>query len=640
MPAPGKADAARRLTELLAAVALGVAALILIHQLPKGVGPRLRFGYTVGYFATLGGLGYLLLGPRRRALEAAFAWVFDEAPSAMERAWRRYLHALDRLVTAVVGLALAFVAAVGVRVLALWYPALDPLTGIAWLVLWVALATLLLLPLAGGFLFQDVFQRLRALHEQVGLTVGYRPRGWAELFGPTDPSAPVPLAVAEGLAFAAGGRTWRWDDLRTSCAVFGQPGSGKTSCVLNTLLDGLLGSAHRAGVAPAGLILDPKGDFRDKVRVLAGRYGWERHLVVIDPDRPDRSARWNPLDSADDELELAARFAAVLEALGQKAGDTSFWIDSARKFLRHAIALVRLTNPPDEPPCFADLLRLATSFDAIAERTDRLTEGDPKAEACLGFFADEWADLAAETRSGIQAQVTNMLDPFLVEPYRTLFAGKSTVRVEEVVRRGLLLYVHMPVADKELMARTVGTFVKLEFFREVLKAVNKDRPSLFLCDEFQVFFTTGHGKGDAEFFERSRQSNHVNLIATQNLPALLRQSKGHKEPALSLLGNCATKVFLRNTDKETNEYASDLFGQEIVALAGSTTAAGTGRVALLTHSTTTTDQYDKVVRPERFAELAVPAAGGPDYCEAVVHAAGTGEGTGRRKQKWLLHPID
>src|SRR6476646_4052289 len=99
MPAPSKADAACRVTEWVAATVLGIAVLVVIHQLPKGVGPTLRFGYTVGYFATLGGVGYLMPGPRRRALEAAFAWVYDEAPAAMARAWRRHLHALDRLIT-------------------------------------------------------------------------------------------------------------------------------------------------------------------------------------------------------------------------------------------------------------------------------------------------------------------------------------------------------------------------------------------------------------------------------------------------------------------------------------------------------------------------------------------------------------
>ena len=41
---------------------------------------------------------------------------------------------------------------------------------------------------------------------------------------------------------------------------------------------------------------------------------------------------------------------------------------------------------------------------------------------------------------------------------------------------------------------------KLEYFREVLRRPDKPRTSFFFCDEFQQFFTTMQGKGDADFF--------------------------------------------------------------------------------------------------------------------------------------------
>lgn len=90
---------------------------------------------------------------------------------------------------------------------------------------------------------------------------------------------------------------------------------------------------------------------------------------------------WNPLDSSDDELELASRFTATMVMLGTKNDDSTFWMDVPPKFVRHAIALVGFTNPPKQPPCFRDLLELATSFEAIVARTDRLDVSDARCDA-------------------------------------------------------------------------------------------------------------------------------------------------------------------------------------------------------------------------------------------------------------------
>ena len=42
---------------------------------------------------------------------------------------------------------------------------------------------------------------------------------------------------------------------------------------------------------------------------------------------------------------------------------------------------------------------------------------------------------------------------------------------------------------------------------------------------------------DADFFERSRQSNHANIIATQNYPALLKQAADKESTVKNLLGS-------------------------------------------------------------------------------------------------------
>ena len=641
--AANRLEAQMAITRTAVGIVVSLAALIAIDRFAQpDQSESVRLGLTIGYFASLWALAFFLLGPRRNAVRLAIEWMYDDAPPHTAQSARRWANSIDQLVTVGTTLAMIFVGSVAIRVLAAWYEFFEPFAGTMWYVMWFSLLAILLSGFWGSFLFQDVLQQIRSLREKDALTMSYQPRTFSALFSPLVSDTPETLVINADYSFQAGGESWNWDQLHANCIVFGQTGSGKTVCVLNALLDGLLGSAAKMGVCPGGLILDPKGDFGDKLAILMARYGWQDQLRIIDPSDTYRSERWNPLDSTDDEVELASRISAVMDAAkGKKSdGDDSFWIGESTKFVRHSIALLRATNE-GFPPSLVDILKLSMSFDAINERTQKLTVRTSSDEAALNFFADEWTSKADEHRTSVQGYVSNMLDAFSLEPYRTVFSGRSTVKIADAIRDGQIVYLRMPVAEKETMARVIGTAIKLEFYREVLKAVNKPRPSLFVCDEFQVFMTTLEGKGDAEFFERNRQSNHVNLIATQNLPALTRHTPNNKEPAMSLLGNCTTKIFLRNNDKETNKFASELFGQEIAIAGGRTFSPGTGRFGLGSVGTSTTDTYDQVSREDRFAILKIPSKRipGANFCEAIIHSAANPEGADRRKTRWPLHPI-
>ncbi len=48
-----------------------------------------------------------------------------------------------------------------------------------------------------------------------------------------------------------------------------------------------------------------------------------------DPARVAERVTWNPLDSDDDELEIATRLVAVLKMLGLRSQDT-FFLDAAK----------------------------------------------------------------------------------------------------------------------------------------------------------------------------------------------------------------------------------------------------------------------------------------------------------------------
>jgi type IV secretory pathway TraG/TraD family ATPase VirD4 len=207
-----------------------------------------------------------------------------------------------------------------------------------------------------------------------------------------------------------------------------------------------------------------------------------------------------------------------------------------------------------------------------------------------------------------------------------------------MIDEGKILCVCMPVADKEAMSKVICTFVKLEYYREILNQPKKTRPSFFLCDEFQQYFTPMPGKGDADFFERSRQSKHANIIATQNYPALTKMAGDREAVVSNLLGNCAIKIFLRNTDKKTNDYASELFGQMLVVMGGSNVNQGGGKGIGASVGASANRQYDQKVRSEEFVSLKVPADG-VKYCDTIVHLASRAEVT-KETLRWRVHPLE
>ncbi|HND52282.1 MAG TPA: type IV secretory system conjugative DNA transfer family protein, partial [Pirellulaceae bacterium] len=475
-------------------LAVALVTLLAIHAAPKDIGYWMRRNMTLAYFAAALLLLFQLTAPLKRYLILLESWRFTGAPEPLSRAARSHALSLAQLVSAPACLGLAFIGSIAGLVLSRWFPALETLNGPMSAVWWISLIALGLFPIAGGFLFNEAFQKHRLLSQEVELNRGFAPRPLSELVSGADDESVEALVRVDAQHFKAGGEVWSWDDFFKSCVVFGETGSGKTSCVLNSLLDGLLGTSTAGGMPPAALVLDPKAGYLDDVRELCRRHGRSSDLIVIDP--LDFSAqRWNPLDSSDDSMELASRFAAVSRALGAKDASTTFWQTKSTMVIQNAIDLLRLTSRPDQPPSFARIHELVADPAYLEELLSHALALGRRETECVKFFSNEWRHMAPDQRSGVEGHLTNLLNPFLQAPYRTTIAGVSQVRVGTAIDAGKILYLKLSCADRGQMARVVGMFLKLEYYREVLKRPRKQRPSLFFCDEFQKYHTPGQQDG-------------------------------------------------------------------------------------------------------------------------------------------------
>lgn len=609
----------------------------------------LTFAAAMTFFVCLALSAWSLAGPLRAQLLASARWRYRDAPAPIRHAVETAALRLAEFTAGLAWIGVAACAVFALYVAAWWRPDLAA-PGVRRGLQLAGMGLVLLIafwPVAQLRLLTARRELLRTARDQIELS-GFKPRTEAAAAAEDRAAAGPAVRVTGPMRFEAGGREWRWDDFYKNTAIFGQPGSGKTVCVLNALLEGLIASSGEGGKPAAGLILDPKGDFRDKIELLCARYGRAGDLLIIDPASPRRSVRWNPLDSDDDAMEIAGRFGAVMEILNPGGKDDAFFIQQAKTLVQNLIVLLRAARS-DAPPSLPEVYRAAmaepdrgdirNSDTALDRLLDRIEHVDLLTGQAIDYLADDWLSLPENTRGSVRAFVSNMLGAFLSPPYDTVFSGRSTMRLGEMIDRGKILYVYMPVAEKEVMARVVSTFVKLEYYREVLRRLDKERPSFFLCDEFQSFFTVGQGKGDADAFAMTRQSNHANIIAFQNYAGLLKQTD-RRENVDNLLSNCATKLFLRNTDKETNEYASQLFGEALETLATSSVSVSGGRRSGGPSSTVSGAlQYGARVRKEAFAALAIPSReDGIMHAETMAHLGARAVVEGERL-RWKVNPI-
>ena len=632
----------RKRTAFIGNLAGGLGLALGAHLLaPLFFGDELiRLCLVVAFFTGLATAAWSFSTPFAEYFSARMRWRFADAGAAIGHSVELYVIRVARLAQGPAWLLSTVSMLTLLWVLSLW-PIGAPLRPFGWLLGGTAALGLFGLPLVLAWNASRLKETLslgRTISEQARAS-GYVPASARQAAAEAGSANEAPVVATAPLQFRAGGVEWYWSDFYKNAAIFGQSGSGKTVCVLNPLLEGLLASARAADTVPAGLILDPKGDFREKIGLLMRRHGMSDALAVLDPTDPAHSICWNPLDSTDSAMEIAGRFAGVMETLSESGDKDRYFIDAGTTFVTHMITILRCLHP-ERPPSLGEIYDCAMSDAELETVYYQVPDtAGREAERAVKYMMREWSTLAADTRSVVRSFMSNMMGPFLSGPYEALFSGKSTVTLGQALDQGRLVYVHLPLASAEVMARVVATFVKLEFYREVLRRPDKARPSFFLCDEFQAFFTAKAGRGDADAFERTRQSNHANIIAFQNLNALYKQTQ-RKEPVDNLLGNCATQIFLRNTDRATNEYASKLFGEQVETLVGvSANIGGGGKAAGASTSVGGATQYGARVRENVFSQLAVPSR--PDgiaFAESMTHI-GARAAISHRRQRWNVHAI-
>lgn len=187
----------------------------------------------------------------------------------------------------------------------------------------------------------------------------------------------------------------------------------------------------------------------------------------------------------------------------------------------------------------------------------------PDFELAKNYFITEFPQLDDRTRSNTISSFTVLADAMLRGEFLRCFCSPiSSLNLEDIYRKGKILIVDQDVKKHGLVGQMTGAIIKLCFEKMIERredfSDDNAKPVFLWADECQ-FFAIDY---DQKFQTTARSSRTLTVYATQNLGNLF---DGYgKDKAFSLIGNLGTKFFCQNGDYETNKWAADSIGQEVV----------------------------------------------------------------------------
>ena len=230
--------------------------------------------------------------------------------------------------------------------------------------------------------------------------------------------------------------------------------------------------------------------------------------------------------------------------------------------------LIKMKVPEAQIGALQSMLK---QYEEVLRRTDK----EPQLDSVWAYFREEYLNVSNDKTSGSVAMVaSNLVSLFVHPPFSEIFSPVGTFNFNQAIDEGKIVYLDMPTAYYGASATVAMLVMKIDFFRCMLsrprlhkrdatgkflpELVNQIRPMVYFCDEFASVVTTGAETGEAGFLDKVREFKCSCILGTQSIPMLLKTLQDNEVDAI--LTNTAIKIFLRNTDIKTNEFASKLLG--------------------------------------------------------------------------------
>lgn len=411
-------------------------------------------------------------------------------------------------------------------------------------------------------------------------------------------------------------------DAAKNIAIFGETGTGKTTRVVNHLL------VQALDFDAGALIFDVRGDFHQTALHAARLTGKTAQRIGVGHLGLNLLAGLTPSTAAG-VLE------AAFKLLGQGEGDSAFWLSLAVVRCQNALGV--LNHVPDHYSLrglyrfiFNDHFRksaIATANDALLELQVQAADGDVQAaldmrrlKGALDYETTVAPAYTDKERSGINRTIETALarftDPELEDAFCTARHGHA--RIDDLLD-GAIFVVNVPREQFKAAARVVYLFLKERFFQalntraQMPPGPRKDRPVLFLCDEYQQICSAG----DATFFDTSRALNVVAIVAAQSVEAYINVT-GNEHTANALLANFTNIIAFRSTERTMNYLAGKLGEVDVWKQSWSAgqTDLGFFKGVTTNEGRSLAEERRKLLGPQLFRTLA------PDHAVALLSVAG------------------
>lgn len=259
-------------------------------------------------------------------------------------------------------------------------------------------------------------------------------------------------------------------------------GAGKTS---RFIIPNVL---HRADKPCSVVVNDPKGEVFAATSQAMRKAGYK--IIVIDPEHPDRSSRFNPLLEMRDDVELE-QIADILIRCGNPSDKDGFWNKGATRFVSLFLKCLRNVAQAQGPQflTLANVNHLFQNFGALGRPLDHFMANatiNPRNPADKRLW-HEWKGLLTGNPEGVQSFVLNGITALqgLSNPNIAWLTGASDFRLADLRREKTVIYFITPPQHADYYA-----FLTSVFFRSVFNAAMrsvpgpKDLPLYVLYDEF------------------------------------------------------------------------------------------------------------------------------------------------------------
>jgi len=384
-------------------------------------------------------------------------------------------------------------------------------------------------------------------------------------------------------------------DLAQHVLVLGGTGEGKTRTVLIPLLRqlltlrGVMRNANRGALSVYAT--DGKGVLWKDVRKLAEDLGQGEDVVVIGANAKAGEMGVDLLEGVAPQ-QVADMLRSVARQLGGSSKE-SFWPDMAAEVIRNAATIARAWQFTESGAIYEGhaqerVYSLTTIYLLImqpkllqealngisAERVsgaDALRSVDTAdLDYAIGYLTTTWAEMATDTRTGIVANVTQLMSPFAtnLELRKAFASGGADQLISIADAWKQIVLVNVPSLEYGVAGRIINVFLKTLLYTEARRreladgSIGEREKLVFLADEFQDLVTADiAGLSDATFWNVARSAGVIGVIASQGVAAF-EQAIG-KESTSNLLLQFRSKVFLRSEDVGTIDFAQKLAGRTL-----------------------------------------------------------------------------